>query len=297
MFQGLSAFPLTPVNNEEIDTSSFERLILRLVDAGVDSIGVLGSTGNYMYLSQAERNRVVALAVSLSGDIPVMAGIGAMRTRDVLINAELAQRAGAGALLLAPVSYQPLTENEVFNLFSMVSQHVSVPVCVYDNPRTTQFQFTPTLYQRIAALPNIASIKIPGVSGEVAEVQQYVSSLQTMLPEQFPLGVSGDALAANGLLAGCRVWYSVIGGVFPKTALAITSAASSGDAETAQHLTERLQPLWELFADNGGSIRVIAAAAEILGLVESPCLPQPLQAVAGEERKKLAALIDRLSLE
>jgi len=297
MFQGLSAFPLTPVNNEEIDEASFERLLLRLVDARVDSIGVLGSTGNYMYLSQAERSRVVALAASLSGDIPVMAGIGAMRTRDVLVNAELAQRAGADALLLAPVSYQPLAENEVFTLFSMVSEHVSIPVCVYDNPRTTQFQFTPTLYQRIASLPNIASIKIPGVSGEVAEVRRYVSSLQAMLPEQFPLGVSGDALAANGLLAGCRVWYSVIGGLFPKTALAITNAASSGDVETAQYLTKRLQPLWELFTDNGGSIRVIAAAAEILGLVDAPCLPQPLLALAGEERKKLAALIDRLSLD
>ena len=297
MFEGLSAFPLTPVNNEEIDEVSFERLLLRLVDARVDSIGILGSTGNYMYLSQAERSRVVTLAASLSGEIPVMAGIGAMRTRDVLVNAELAQRAGADALLLAPVSYQPLTENEVFTLFSMVSEHVSIPVCVYDNPRTTQFQFTPTLYQRIASLPNIASIKIPGVSGEVAEVRRYVSSLQTMLPEQFPLGVSGDALAANGLLAGCRVWYSVIGGLFPKTALAMTNAASSGDVETAQHLTKRLQPLWELFTDNGGSIRVIAAAAEILGLVDAPCLPQPLLALAGKERKKLAALIDRLSLD
>lgn len=297
MFQGLSAFPLTPVSNEEIDEASFERLLLRLVDARVDSIGVLGSTGNYMYLSQAERSRVVELAVSLSGDIPVMAGIGAMRTRDVLINAELAQRAGADALLLAPVSYQPLTEGEVFTLFSMVSEHVSIPVCVYDNPRTTQFQFTPSLYQRLASLPNIASIKIPGVSGEVVEVKGYVSSLQAMLPEQFPLGVSGDALAANGLLAGCQVWYSVIGGLFPNTALAITSAASSGDLESAQHLTKRLQPLWELFADNGGSIRVIAAAAEILGLVDAPCLPQPLLALAGGERKKLAALMDTLSLD
>jgi len=297
MFQGLSAFPLTPVNNEEIDEASFERLLLRLVDARVDSIGILGSTGNYMYLSQAERSRVVTLAASLSGEIPVMAGIGAMRTRDVLVNAELAQRAGADALLLAPVSYQPLTENEVFTLFSMVSEHVSIPVCVYDNPRTTQFQFTPTLYQRIASLPNIASIKIPGVSGEVAEVRRYVSSLQAMLPEQFPLGVSGDALAANGLLAGCRVWYSVIGGLFPNIALAMTRAALSGDVQAAQHLANRLQPLWDLFAVNGGSIRIIAAAAEILGLVKAPCLPKPLLALEGDGREKLASIIGSLSLD
>lgn len=297
MFHGLSAFPLTPVKNEEIDELSFERLILRLTEAGVESLGVLGSTGNYMYLSQAERVRVVKLAVSLSGDIPVMAGIGAMRARDVLANAELAQGAGADALLLAPVSYQPLTEDEVFALFKAVSQHVSVPVCVYDNPRTTQFQFTPTLYQKIAELPHITSIKIPGVDGDLHHVKRHVGSLQKKLPENFPLGVSGDALAANGLLAGCSIWYSVIGGLFPQAALGIARAALSGNVEEAQRLSQRLQPLWDLFAVNGGSLRVIAAAAEILDLVETPCLPQPLLSLDGPGRTALVKLIEELGLQ
>lgn len=297
MFHGLSAFPLTPVDAEVVDEQGFERLLNRLVGAGVDSLGVLGSTGNYMYLAQAERRRVVELAVSLSGDIPVMAGIGAMRTRDVLINAEYAQQAGADALLLAPVSYQPLTESEVLTLFQTVSQHVSIPVCVYDNPRTTQFVFTPALYQQIAALPNIASIKIPGINAEVSEVKRQVDAISGLLPEKFPLGVSGDALAANGLLGGCQVWYSVIGGLFPKTALAITHAAMKGDQQTARQLTARLQPLWQLFAEHGGSIRVIAAAAELLGLVKTPCLPSPLKALSGKDRLLLAGLIESLALE
>lgn len=291
MFHGLSAFPLTPFKNEEIDERAFERLVHRLTEAGVDSLGVLGSTGNYMYLSQAERVRLVELAVSLSGNVPVMAGIGAMRTRDVLANAELAQGAGADALLLAPVSYQPLTEREVFALFKAVSQHVSIPVCVYDNPRTTQFQFTPALYQKIAELPHIASIKIPGVSGDIHDVTRHVDSLKETLPENFPLGVSGDALAANGLLAGCGVWYSVIGGLFPHTALDITRAALSGNVEEAQRLSQRLYPLWELFAEHGGSLRVVATAAEILGLIEEQSLPKPLESLQGDARNKVAEVI------
>lgn len=297
MFHGLSAFPLTPIHNEAVDEQAFERLLLQLVGARVDSVGVLGSTGNYMYLSLAERGRLVEQAVALSGDIPVLAGIGAMRTRDVLINAKVAQRAGAKALLLAPVSYQPLSEAEVFTLFQQVSQHVSVPVCVYDNPRTTQFRFTLDLYQRVAALPHIASIKIPGIDGELAEVKHGIEKISERLPAEFPLGVSGDALAAHGLLSGCQVWYSVIGGLFPKTALAITRAAMAGDVGTAQQLTARLQPLWDLFAQHGGSLRVIATAAELLGLVRSPCLPLPLQALDGEDRVWLAALLESLALE
>ena len=63
MFSGLSAFPLTPMNETGIDEKAFVRLIKRLVAAGVDSIGALGSTGSYAYLSRDERMRVTQLAV------------------------------------------------------------------------------------------------------------------------------------------------------------------------------------------------------------------------------------------
>ena len=53
MFAGLSAFPLTPLDETgAIDEPAFERLVARLADAGVDSIGALGSTGSYAYLDR-----------------------------------------------------------------------------------------------------------------------------------------------------------------------------------------------------------------------------------------------------
>jgi 4-hydroxy-tetrahydrodipicolinate synthase len=89
MFSGLSAFPLTPMNERGLDEAAFVRLIGRLVTANVDSIGVLGSTGNYAYLTMAERARVVRLAVEHAGNVPVVVGIGALRTRVVAAAAEL----------------------------------------------------------------------------------------------------------------------------------------------------------------------------------------------------------------
>lgn len=82
MFSGLSAFPLTPVNEHDLNEAAFVRLIERLVAANVDSIGVLGSTGNYAYLTMAERVRVVRLAVEHADKVPVVVGIDALRTRD-----------------------------------------------------------------------------------------------------------------------------------------------------------------------------------------------------------------------
>lgn len=110
------------------------------------------------------------------------------------------------------------------------------------------------------------------------------------------LGVSGDAFGATGLNAGCEAWYSVIGGLFPATALEITRAAQAGRAEEAARLSARLQPLWTLFAEQGGSLRVMAAAAELLGLVEAPCLPLPLKSLGGEGRRRLAALLEEWRL-
>jgi 4-hydroxy-tetrahydrodipicolinate synthase len=55
--------------------------------------------------------------------------------------------------------------------------------------------------------------------------------------------------------------------------------------------------LWDLVARQGGSLRVMAAAAELLGLVKSPCLPLPLKAIQGSERTYLAQLIESLELQ
>jgi 4-hydroxy-tetrahydrodipicolinate synthase len=58
MFCGLSAFPLTPMNEEGIDEGAFGRLVERLAAAKVDSIGALGSAGNYAYLDRGDRFRL-----------------------------------------------------------------------------------------------------------------------------------------------------------------------------------------------------------------------------------------------
>ncbi|ELX7500649.1 dihydrodipicolinate synthase family protein [Vibrio fluvialis] len=296
MFSGLSAFPLTPMNEDRIDEAAFVGLIERLTSAGVDSIGALGSTGSYAYLTREERARVAKIAVEHAGNTPVIVGIGALRTRDVLNLADDAQKAGVSGLLLAPMSYQKLSDEEVFQHFKAVSAVISVPLCVYDNPGTTHFHFSDELHGRIAELPHVASIKIPGVPNGPQEAKARVERLRAQIPSHVSIGVSGDAFAATGLSAGCDVWYSVIAGLFPNTALELTRAAQSGNHALAQQLSSRLQDLWDMFGRHNGSLRCIAAGTEILNLVDSPCLPLPLVSVQGEDRTRLARLIEQLEL-
>ena len=287
MFKGLCAFPLTPLVGDNVDEAALVRLVARCVDAGVDSVGVLGSTGIYTYLLRQERRKVVEAAVEAAQGTPVVAGVGAMRTRDVLGCVEDAHTAGASGLLLAPVSYQRLTEEEVYGLYREVSSASDLPIAVYDNPATTGFTFSDELHGRIAKLPGIASIKFPPPApGQAAD---RVARLRAAVPGSVSLGISGDWAAAEALLAGCDVWYSVIAGLFPKTARQIVDLVQTGETGAGAQALEAsaaLDPVWELFRTYG-SLRVAATMAEVLGFVEAPCLPRPLQSLDAEGRTKV----------
>ena len=281
MFHGLSAFPLTPLKEGKFDEQAFINLLRPLIDAGVDSLGILGSTGSYAYLTVEERTHITRCAVEHANDIPVMVSIGALRLDDVLRLAEHAQKAGASSVLMAPVSYQRLTTDEVYSLYETVTRQLSVPLCVYDNPATTGFEFSDELMFAVAALPNIGSVKM-------GHMPEDVSQVRARLPKTVTLGISGDWRAASALQAGFDVWYSVVGGLFPQAALAIAHSKDSMESE-------RLEPLWALFR-RYGSVRVMAAAAEMMGKVEAPALPFPLQAIQGEPRDALAAILADLKL-
>lgn len=275
MLTGLSAFPLTPVVDDDVDLAGYARLVSNLAEAGVDSIGALGSTGSYAYLDRDERRRVARTAVEAAGSTPVVVGIGALRESRVRDLADDAQEAGASALLLAPMTYQGLSAEEVFGLYESVAAGISVPLVVYDNPATTRFAFSDDLYRRICSLPNVASIKMPGVPRDPGTARRRIADLREQLPAGIGLGVSGDAFGAAGLIAGCDIWYSVIAGVLPGHAVAITRAAQDGDHALAAALSDELGGLWDLFAAHG-SVRVASAAAAHLGLLPQQNLPRPV---------------------
>ena len=202
LFHGLSAFPLTPADAEGVvDTEAFAGMIERLVAAGVGSIAVLGSTGTYAYLDRSQRSRALAAAVeAVAGRVPLIAGIGALRTSWVEELARDAERRGADGLLLAPMSYAPLTQDEVYGLFSATAAATSLPICIYNNPSTTHFTVSPELASRLSHLPGIAAIKMPlPADGDFAgEIGRLRSSCRAGLA----IGYSGDWGAAPALLAG-----------------------------------------------------------------------------------------------
>lgn len=294
MFDGLCAFPLTPMKDESPDLDALCSLVSVAAVAGVDSLGVLGSTGNYAYLSREERREVLEASVASAGNVPVLAGVGAVRTRDVLALAGDAQTAGAAALLLAPVSYQRLTDDEVFGLYDCVAAESDVPVVVYDNPGTTGFVFSDDLRTRIAGISGIRSIKLPPPApGQSAG---RIAALRKQLPPGMSVGISGDWMAAEALLAGFDIWYSVIAGLLPSQAKVIVDHVRAGRNLEASEASAELEPLWDLFR-KFGSLRVVSALAEEVGLLGTSALPLPLRSLDSEGRDLVAQAVRLIGIE
>lgn len=292
----LSAFPLTPLTNNTVDITAYKGLLARLTNAKVDSIGILGSTGCYPYLDRAEKRTVIQTTIDNANGIPVMVGIGSLNAYDVLKNAEDAQTLGASSIMLAPVSYHKLTEDDVFGLFEMVSHESSIPICVYDNPNTTHFQFSDELYARIATLPNIDSFKIPAIAKDLEKSKERIHAIRAKIPKHIKLGVSADSSATWGIAAGADMWFSATGGLFPTVIQNIIQNIIKGNLEAAIQQSEALEPIWAIIAKYHGSVRCMAAMAEILGLVQTPCLPKPLKEMNSEDKHNLKYIMQQLHL-
>lgn len=292
LFDGLSAFPLTPTDAAgRLQADVLCRFLERLRMAGVDSVGLLGSTGGYAYLAREERQRAVRAAVEcVGGETPIIVGVGALRTDEAQTLALDAKAAGADGLLLAPVSYAPLTDEEVFRHFAAVAEAGGLPLCIYNNPSTTRFTFSDDLIARLAKLPNVAAVKMPLPAD--GDFRGEIERLRTITPDGFAVGYSGDWGAADALLAGCDAWYSVVAGLLPAPALALTRAAQAGDSTEAARINDAFRPLWELFRAFG-SFRVMYVMADLLGLAKIEP-PRPILPLSQEVHSRVEGALQDL---
>ena len=292
-FKGLSAFPVTPADeNGRVDCDHLGKLVENLCREGIASVGVLGSTGGYVYLSCEERARALQAAVEAAGKTPVLAGIGALRTSDVITNIRNAEKAGAKGLLLAPVSYLPLTEADVDGLVDDVANATDLPVCFYNNPGTTKFNLSESQLIDLSNKGTIAAVKNPPAPD--GDFKGQLVRLRSSVPDNFCLGYSGDSSISGALHAGADAWYSVLAGTLPDIALRMWNARDS--AKDLAVINDQLGPLWDLF-NTHGSIRIIYEIVSMVGLGDVQ-LPRPLLPMTPQVKAEIEAALDPiLSME
>ncbi|MGU3576702.1 dihydrodipicolinate synthase family protein [Brucellaceae bacterium C25G] len=290
MLNGISSFPVTPINRfGQLDEKGLASLLERQVAAGVSSIGLLGSTGTYMYLSEKIRTDVIKFAKSQIRDrVPLMVGVSALHTMDAIRFAQTARSCGATVGLLAPITYTALSEREVFDHFSAVARLGGLPICIYDNPSTTHFHFSSDLISRLSNIPGVIGIKnaLPAKQS----ISAHLDAQRLMVPSSFVIGYSGDWGGSDALLAGADTWFSVLAGVSPEVCCRLNESVQIGDISTAQKINDELIPLWKLFQEYS-SLRVVYEIIEHLKIADA-VLPKPLLPVSADARLKIIELVD-----
>ena len=160
-FKGIIAYPITPFDsNEKVDLLLFKKLVERLIINGSHGIAPLGSTGVMPYLTDEEKEAVTEATIQqVNGRLPVLVGVSNLTTERTIHHASFAEKAGAAAVMIIPMSYWKLTDNEVVQHYDAVAQKVSIPIMAYNNPATGGIDMSPTLLKRLLEIPNVTIVK------------------------------------------------------------------------------------------------------------------------------------------
>ncbi len=294
IFDGLIAYPITPFHSDgEIDVGELETMICALAVSGVDAITVLGSSGSFAYLSPQERSTVARTAVraarATAPGLPVMVGISSVGTREVLDAARDAESAGASGLVLSPVSYVPLHDDEVSALTASVCAETSLPVCLYNNPRTTQFSYRLELVAELLELPQVVAFKdtAPDVDGFTARYRR----LRALSGQEFSHGLSGDALIISGEIAA-DAWHSGPAALLPRAYAAFRQAVVDQDLDQVAASRRLLLPVVQAVGNMRG-LSGLHSLARACGIAAGDPRP-PILPVPGSEQRDLARMVDAL---
>ncbi|WP_157940137.1 dihydrodipicolinate synthase family protein [Arthrobacter ruber] len=293
-FTGLIAYPVTPFTpNGSVGRDDLHALVGGLAAAPVDAVTVLGSSGSFAYLDRAERSLVARTSIeAVDGRLPVAVGISSVGTREVLDAAADAQAAGAAGLVLSPVSYVPLTDDEVLAQVRAVCSVTDLPICLYNNPGTTQFDYSLQVVAELSALPQVVAFK-DTASDAVTFNARHVE-LAALVPDGFSHGVSGDALMMTGEVAA-DAWHSGPAALLPAYYARLRAAVVAGNRSEIDRVRRVLVPLVDHVAGlrKISGLHLLARACGIAaGDPRPPLLPSP-----GSELRELGRLLDLLEAE
>src|SRR3989344_8898649 len=128
MFKGTFTALVTPFRKGKIDEVAYKRLIERQIDAGIDGIVPVGTTGESPTVDFKEHLRLIELAVKFAGGtLKVLAGTGANSTDEAIQLTKAAEGAGADVSLQVAPYYNKPTQEGLFQHFRAIAKATHLP--------------------------------------------------------------------------------------------------------------------------------------------------------------------------
>ncbi|KAF9890615.1 hypothetical protein FE257_005746 [Aspergillus nanangensis] len=208
---------------------------------------ILGTNAEAFLMTREERAQAIRTAREAVGpNYPIMAGVGAHSTKQVLELADDAAKAGANYLLVLPPAYfgKATTPSTIKRFFADVANNAALPVVVYNFPGVTNGvdidsgTITEIVRASSAASPNGVS-NVVGVKLTCAQVGKITRLTAELGPEEFAVFGGQSDFLIGGLSVGSAGCIAAFANVMPKTIMKIYQLYKAGKVEEALALHQK----------------------------------------------------------
>ncbi len=284
---------VTPLNPDgSLNLDGVPAVVEYVLGGGVHGIFVTGSQGESFALTADEKVAVwEAVLAAVNGRVPVIAGTGAITTRDTIALTQRAERAGVDAVAIVTPYFIAPSQDELYAHYSAIAAAVTVPMLGYSNPsRTGGVKITPITLARLAhEIPHFIGVK--DSSGDLSECL----TILRVCPEDFRVFVGRDTLAYSALCSGADGAVGLTFNVAPAYAAGIYNAFKAGDHARAREMQAKIAILRDELPRFG---TYPVPAKEALMLMGVPAGPArlPIQPLTTEQRAGLRSMLVRVGL-
>lgn len=291
IFKGMATAMVTPMTTTGVDYDALARFIDFQLEAGINALVAVGTTGESATLLPHEQKAVIDFTVKrVNGKVPVIAGTGTNNTVHVLEYTRNACEVGADAILVVTPYYNKATQSGLIQHFTTTADVSEVPMILYNVPGRTGCNLLPATVEKLAKHEKIVAIK--EASGNMAQAVE----LFQRCGDEIDVYCGEDALTVPMMSMGGAGCISVLSNVVPAMSVEMTDKVFAGDFAGAAALQCKMLPLINALFSQVNPIPA-KAAVSAMGYGEEhirlPLTPmeEPYRSVLFEEMRKLGVQV------
>jgi 4-hydroxy-tetrahydrodipicolinate synthase len=244
-FRGSYTVMVTPFTEDgaAIDVPALKRFLDWQLQVGVPGIIILGTSGEFLTITDAERELYIETTVKhIAGRIPVLVGTMNAHTPNAVRYSRQAEQLGADGLMIIPPYYYTPTEDEIFNYYKAISEAVSLPIMLYNNPFTSNVDMSAKLVARLTrAFQNIRYIK--EASMDVARVFDIIEETEGVM------NVFAGERVVESYLLGAVGYVNPYGNYIPRASHRFCDFMVEGRVEDAKRVQRLISKLDHIIAE------------------------------------------------
>ena len=291
MFEGTYTALVTPFRDGQVDYDAYQALINRQVEAGIDGIVPVGTTGESPTVNPDEHVEIIKRAVEFAaGRLKVVAGTGANSTSEAIHFTGEAERAGAdGSLQVCPYYNKPSQEG-LYQHFKAVADSSSLPLMLYSVPGRTVVEIAVDTIARLARdCKTVVSVKEAGGSSD------RVNQLVQVVPDGFSIVSGDDPLTIPFISVGAVGVVSVAANLVPDVMARLVKACRNGSFDEALAIQTRYYPLMSALMTLDTNPVPIKTALSLCGHCTNE-FRLPLVPLSAEKTEQLRATLTEFEL-